>query len=841
MSIWAIIPLITSIAYLVILTFSLPYLRRRRNILFGIYVAVAGFWSFSSFQLHLEAPPARTLLWNQILVVALVWTLFAWFHFILSYCGRTGRRWVYFGYSFLLVLAVLTFSGRIVQYSYVADGVLHHSLGNSIFLIGAISLVFVGASLYLLLKNYRQSLDPIDRNRTLYLVTGWSVLTLFSYSNLVPALAEMPLDHIGSLINALLISYAVSKFSLLDMKLVVRRGLAYTILGLGFLAAFGTAVFVGRVFFPDYSFNTFVLAGTTLVLLLALVTRPLRVSIQEAVDRFFYRDTYTYREALVGFSTDMAKVINLDELADRMLPAICKALRITQVALLFEDESSGDFTEHFVYPKTLDGTTDRLSFNRDNPILAWLEKEDKHLDVGAMFTIPQFMGLWEVERAKLTSSNTQVLCPVKSRGKLIGILALGKKVRTGLYTHEDIELVMGMASQAGIVVENARLYALATLKANIDGLTGLYNHRHLQERLEQEIARSARSGTDSSLIMLDLDFFKTFNDIYGHLAGDMALQRVAGCIRNSIRSMDVAFRYGGEEFAVLLPETNLDDAYRVAERIRTTIESNASFKTVPITASVGVTSWAGIGHVRREDVIANADAALYEAKERGRNKTCVPTDLIKPELTPVTVEVITKARAASVIYALAATVDAKDHYTYGHSKKVSQFAQALAAELGLPQEKVALLRAAGLLHDIGKIAVPDSILSKASPLTEEEWEAIREHPKLGADILRHVTDLLNCLPAITHHHERFDGTGYPQGLKGTDIPLEARLLCVADAYDAITSTRAYRVKMTPEQALVELERFSGTQFDPELVKAFCRLMRASNEIALTTVTRAKDH
>jgi putative nucleotidyltransferase with HDIG domain len=185
---------------------------------------------------------------------------------------------------------------------------------------------------------------------------------------------------------------------------------------------------------------------------------------------------------------------------------------------------------------------------------------------------------------------------------------------------------------------------------------------------------------------------------------------------------------------------------------------------------------------------------------------------------------VTEKGALSIIYALAATVDAKDHYTYGHSKKVSEYAVAAAETLDIPKDRIATIRAAALLHDIGKIGVPDSILNKQGPLSEAEWEPIKEHPQLGVEILRHVIDLINCLPAILHHHEHYDGTGYPFGLQGNNIPLEARLLAIADAYDAMTSLRPYRKRLLPQEALNELKRCAGTQFDPEMVEKFCELM-----------------
>ncbi len=248
---------------------------------------------------------------------------------------------------------------------------------------------------------------------------------------------------------------------------------------------------------------------------------------------------------------------------------------------------------------------------------------------------------------------------------------------------------------------------------------------------------------------------------------------------------------------------------------------------MPITVSIGIASWPADG-VMKEEIIARADAALYRAKQSGRNRTCLSSDLAKKEETPdVNTELEARPRALSIIYALAATVDAKDHYTYGHSRKVSEYSVAVAEALNLPPDKVATIRAASLLHDIGKVGIPDSILSKEGPLTDKEWEPVKVHPQLGVEILRHIIDLVNCLPAILHHHEHYDGKGYPSGLKGDSIPIEGRILAIADAYDAMTSPRPYREQLSAQDALDELKRCAGTQFDPELVEVFLELIEAS--------------
>lgn len=821
MNIWAAIPLVTCVFYGILLVFILQQVQRRANKIFAFYIGIAAFWSFSSFMLHLDGVPAeQTLLWNQILVVALAWTLIAYYHFVRAYTNQPGGRGVYFGYIVLVLLAGFAFSGNIIEYSYVTDGTLYHELGASLYFLMAFMLTYASFIFFQLIRKYRDSTDPIDRNRTMYLLAGWSVLVMLTLTNAIPSLAGMPLDHMGSLINALIISYAISRFHLLNIRLVARRGLSYITL-VGFIVGVAALyIFFGYKYLTDQPMIFTVSLSTIFVLLLVIAARPLSNLVENNIDRLFYRRNYDSRKALLSFNDKMGNILDLDELAKELLPSVTGTLHISRSELLFQDNKSGDFKVHYAHPKQDKEPEDELSLNPDNPVIAWLDKRNSPLYIEQIDNIAELKGLWQTEKEQLEKSGLGAFYPFKSRDKLIGVLALGKKESGGPYSHEDMQLIAGIANQAGVIIENAQLYQQARTRANTDELTGLYNHRSFHERIEQEIARGSRFGGTFSLIMLDIDLFKAYNDIYGHLAGDQVLRKVGRYLENSVRSIDLAFRYGGEEFVVILPEARLDDAYKVAERIRKTIESKTSSRAMPITASLGVGNWPNDG-VMKEEVIGLTDAALYRAKQTGRNRTCLSSDVLKPETSLIGIELESKPRALSIIYALAATVDAKDSYTYGHSRKVSEYAVAVSEKLNMPQDKVNNIRAASLLHDIGKVGVPDSILNKKEPLTDEEWKPIKEHPKLGVEILRHVIDLANCLPTILHHHEHYDGSGYPAGLKGKQIPLEARVLSVADAYDAMTSPRPYRERLSMEEATKELRRCAGTQFDPEVVELFC--------------------
>ena len=836
MNLWGIIPLISCLTFTILFILVLQQVRRQGDKVFAIFLFASAIWSFTSFMLvfNPSASSQYLIFWNGLVIAAIPWVAVSYYHFIRAYINKPGGIGLYLGYAIVLIILALCLGGYVVKSATLVDGFLYHEIRPWDYVIACILIPICATTMVMLVRRYRSSIDPTDRNRTMYLMVGWGTLVVISYiTPFTPALSGLPTDHIGNLANALIIAYAISRLQLLNIRFVIRRGLAYFILASTLVGVYIGIIFLGQEFFADQPTYISTLFATVIALLLVFLARPLRYAIQERVDRLFYRETYESRQTLLSFSTRMGNILNLKQLADEMLPAITKAIHITQAKLLFQDTSSGDFTTQFIYPEAEGDLSEELRFNVDNPITAWLEKEGIPLSLGQIDSIPEFKGLWETEKERLITSNSEFLYPIKSRGNVVGILALGKKRRGRLYSYEDVELVRGMTNQAGIIIENAQLYSQAVVRANTDGLTGLYNHRHFHERLEQEIARGSRFGTTFSLIMLDLDLFKAYNDIYGHLAGDKILKRIGRYIDSSLRSIDLAFRYGGEEFTVILPETRLDDAYRVAERIRKTIESKTSSRAMPITASVGVACWPVDG-IMKEEIVSRADAALYRAKQAGRNRTFLSSDIAQPETPLIGVELEARPRALSIIYALAATVDAKDHYTYGHSRKVSDYSVAIAEALDMPLDKIAILRAAGLLHDIGKVGIPDSILSKAGPLSEEEWGPVREHPQLGVEILRHIIDLVNCLPAILHHHEHYDGKGYPSGLKGDSIPVEARILAIADAYDAMTSPRSYREQLPPQQAIDELKRCAGTQFDSELVDIFCKIIGLTSSKSLKT-------
>lgn len=420
--------------------------------------------------------------------------------------------------------------------------------------------------------------------------------------------------------------------------------------------------------------------------------------------------------------------------------------------------------------------------------------------------------------ARLEGLQSVISIPLKSKGETLGAMNVFSRKRTDFPT-EDIRLLETISGQIGIAIENAQLLERLSELSETDELTGLYNRRTFYEMLDAEIKNSVKYNRPVSLVMLDLDGFKAFNDKFGHTSGDAALRNFASALQSALRKTDVAFRYGGDEFTIILPGTEAEKAVPIIDRIRKkwlqSPHSQYYNADTPIKFSTGIAQFPDDTETI-DGMVFLSDTALFIAKRGGGYHHTLVSEL--GELPP---EVLGAATMEQV-YALAATVDAQAPYTDGHSMRVSTVAEKIGLAIGLDEEQLSQLHAAALLHDIGKIGVPDIIVTKPDSLSKDERRVIEKHPVEGAKILSHVQELSAVVPIVLHHHEWYNGAGYPEGLKGEDIPLLARILTVADSYDTMTTPLPHKKAMTHQQAVDELQRYAGIQFDPELVDIFCR-------------------
>jgi diguanylate cyclase (GGDEF)-like protein len=384
-------------------------------------------------------------------------------------------------------------------------------------------------------------------------------------------------------------------------------------------------------------------------------------------------------------------------------------------------------------------------------------------------------------------------------------------------------LTVGTGVTAGLVIASQRgrierLVERLSDAARTDPLTGLLNRRAFEEQFELELERSRRSGRPLSVVVGDLDGFKGVNDRLGHAAGDLLLEALAGELVRWKRRVDVAARIGGEEFALLLPQADERGAFIVAERLRHAVLRAFAAEPLPLTISFGLASWPSHGD-DADALLDAADRALYGAKHMGRDRTVIFSAEVARALRPGDEGEIQLATVVN----LAEALDIRDTGTARHSQSVGRYARMMADEIGLPPERVERVRIAGVLHDVGKIGIADRVLNKAGPLDPRELAEMRAHPQIAARLLSRP-EFVDLRAWILAHHERPDGRGYPYGLRGEEIPLEARILAVADAYEAMTADRVYRPALGEAAARAELERCSGAQFDEAVVDAFMQAL-----------------
>jgi diguanylate cyclase (GGDEF)-like protein len=800
MNVCALIPFIATIAYiplLVTVAGSRPWQRRR--ILFLLFLIPAMLWSLGDYFWRSNFYPQYTLILGRVTITFAILLAIQLHCFASSFFAPGQGRWLPFAYAALALSVTLVFLGYVPESVYVSGDRLYPIYGKWVIVMFAPLLFLAGRDFYVFGKMLRTLDNPVLYNQIVSLLLGLSTLIFFCIVGVLPYGRDYPISHLGNLFNAFILSYAVIRHQLVDIRVVLRQGMAWLSLGIVGTVSFWLIFVVLHGVFGFQLDLTASFVATLVSLLVAVFIYRLRGYFFEAMNRVFQGSSYNYRQQLSQFTRTIHNVFSLKEQGGELLALLTKAVGIKQACLLFPETGSEDFNAQFAEPDDADNELSCLKLNASHPVVKYLEREQKTLTRENLTFLPEFLGLWEQEKEEIKVKGIELFMPLISRDHLIAILVLGRK-RSGKYLLEDfhlleditgrvavsmekeylreqlrereeelsvinrssaiitssldiqeiydsfikelkkvvdvswaaimlieesglcfqalssdvdytrqvgervtmegsgtkwvvthgeavvepdllresrftagreliqqgirsvaylpliakgeaigsfivasrkpnaysqrhIMLLEQLASQIAMPVENSRLYARTATRARIDELTGLFNRRSLDEVIDSEISRHSRYGGVFSLAILDLDSFKAFNDSYGHLAGDGILGQVGSIIKNTIRGSDQAFRYGGDEFAVLLPETTTGAASQVVERVRQKIATNLETGDIPITASIGLASWPadGIGQV---DIIAAADGALYKAKRSGGNRiNCVSGALLPLDVT----------------------------------------------------------------------------------------------------------------------------------------------------------------------------------------------------------------
>lgn len=446
-------------------------------------------------------------------------------------------------------------------------------------------------------------------------------------------------------------------------------------------------------------------------------------------------------------------------------------------------------------------------------------------------------------------NSSTVIIPLISANKTIGVFIMEDKNSQ----HDEIIYNL-IAKYSALVMHNLELIEKSEEFVNTDTLTLLYNHRGFQELLSNELARSKTTKQPLSVIMMDINNITKINREQGHAKGDEVIKLVAEKVRQNVREGDIAGRYGGDEIAIILPKTSSDRAKYLAEYLTYSLSCCFIDNIGPIKVSVGVATYPDCAE-DKEKLLLLAEQAMYISQAKGYKDGMSAiisssdfnfwddvalksyAEVVSKRHAQLGInfeeELITKfhsdhnlsgTKIREIATSLAGAIDAKDTYTKGHSTSVSRYSEALARAINLPEAEVERITLGALLHDVGKIGIPENVLRKEGPLSDEEWQIMKQHPVIGVDkVLQPNPNLRDLIPIVKYHHERIDGTGYPEGLKGNKIPLAAKIVAIADTYHALTSDRPYRKGMNIEKAVAILEEGAGTQWDSDLTRTFIQI------------------
>ncbi len=989
MNVYALFPLFATVVYIPLLAMTIiSRPRQKRHLLFIAFLVSAMTWSTLDYFFRGDIFPNHTLLiWNLTLVCYPLMAV-QFYQFISSFFGPGKGRWLWFAYGSLAVIFTLAALGYIGEGYHYENGRFYPEYGFGVLVIIVPLLVLAVRAFIILYNRLKANENPVLCNQLMSLLVSLGVVTSFSLITQLPWGREYPISHIGGILVGFILSYAVLRHNLIDIRMFLRKGAAWVTFGIiGIVAYWLIIILLHTIVSFTLDFATLYVATGIAVLVVAILFK-VRGYFFELVTRAFQGSRYENRRRLDEFTDKIHNVFSLKEQGSELLDLLLRSINVTQACLMFPEAGSEDYIAQFTEPYLKNAELNSFRLQAGDLIINYLNREHTTLLRDDLETNPAFLGMWAKEREEIHGRDISMFVPLISRDQLIAILVLGSKVsgrftledfniisdvtnrvavsmekeflreqlrereeelsvinnssailsssldiqeifgsfieelkkvvdvtwasivleedgellcaalsspehsyykmgdtipmegsgvgwvitnrkpfiepdlekdssfRTGedhlshglktvvylpliakgriigcfmvagsranAYSHRHVRLLEQLASQIAMPLENSQLYAQAEKKARVDELTGLLNRRSLDEMLDNEISRHSRYGGEFSLAILDLDNFKAYNDTFGHLSGDVLLREIGARIKASIRTADSAFRYGGDEFAIVLPRTDIESARQVAERVGRRIAANINAGEVAITASIGIAVWPhdGISH---SDIITAADTTLYHAKRAGGNRTVCASSIPETDILAGTLGSRVRSgdeRVLEVANVFARTVDNVSRSARDHSLAVSKYAAMLGRELGLDPEEQDSLQTSALLHDIGKLAISKDILNKDGELTPEEQETLRGHCRTGASIVGNIPEIAHCREAVLHHHELYDGSGYPGGLSGAAIPLSARILGVANAFAMMTDPNDSGTSLSPSQALEELKKNAGKKFDPELVAVF---------------------
>jgi len=808
----SVVPIIAFVLYsglYLIVVSSKPRTPAKRA--FMLYLLANVLWSLSAFFVLIDTQ--RTILWFRVMSACGLATYILIYNFVQSFLEKR-KIWstVVLIYAFLAM--ILTVSTNLVIASATSAGglITNYEFAPLIGVVVGPGYIVGLYSIYTLIRGILDTEDIIRRNRISYLLFGIVVGFIGTFINFTP-LGKYPFDIAANGITALIIAYSILRYQLLDIRIVIRQGMLYSIPTI----IIGTTYFLVITLFINlfglFSGGGIFITSLVVAVLTALIAEPLRVRAQAIIDRMFFREKYNSTQMLQTLSGSVASVLDIYKITTMILDEVCSTLHIPMASFFLRDQVTGRFQ---LTTQIGQDEAQNIEFRQGHPMVLWLLSHDKPLTRHDMEVLPQFQSLWHSERKDLELLNAELFIPIKVHDVLVGIFLVGSKRSEQAYTMEDILTLSTVANQTAVAIENARLYTSEQTRLHeMDVLYSMARRLVTLDNFEDVVRVVAQHAVDSTKASYARILTREENGDYTCRAVHSLAQPLDDLNKREVEPLVAEHYYnwimqGGQPEVVQSNDPDLHPEERAV------LFYNGA-KSICLSPLKGVDKNIGL-------LILGNDQSLHEdafplSKQRLIN---VISDYAASAIQRAILHEQLEETFLETIIALANAVDARDSYTGDHSQRMAEISSQIGRVMNLPTAEIEALHWASILHDIGKIGVPDEILNKKGPLTKKEWGIMKEHPVTGAQIVAPVKYLARVSPIILAHHERIDGTGYPYGLEGVEIPLGSRILAVVDAYVAIRDKRVYSEAHSHEEAVAELRRASGTQFDSEIVDVFCK-------------------
>lgn len=789
-------------------------------------------WTGGSFCMRTQLFPGVNF-WYQVSLTGMLLICFAFCWFLMEF---TDHRNVFLKRLWFILMAGISVVNIFTDFFLKAPEAVESGNGEVVFIYHItwtvvfmfIACCSIGGHMFILMGRYYFD-NSFKRQQMKPLMIGVAVVFGCLILWTLPAFKGFPIDIMSALFMVICMMFTLYKRRLFKLTFLFSRESCYFI---SILVSFGLMFYFLK---PLERLLVFILGdGSTkiimaLCLIYAVFTVLLYLGMKSFINNVFIKDEIARGNVLREFSMTVSNTLNVEDILDRLVNVIDDTIPVNDIFVFIRSDDDRNYNIAY----SLSPLSERSAvISAANPIVDQLINNDECILMDEFRCLTVYKSMWESEKTQLEQLGTACFIALKDEQELVGIVAVSGKKDRSRFTYDDISFLDSVGSVCSIAVKNSRLYEKAWYEARIDELTGLLNRKYFYEILDKEFEKNRNQSL--SLVLINLDDFKLYNQIYGDKQGDAALKKVGEILKATVGKSGYVARCSGKEFAIILPMFDTLGARRITDAVlqqisvmNKSVDDDADYSTRVLTASCGICT-APYGASSARELLDNADMAVYQVKRNGKNGILATTSSSVTGGTDPEKEKLDKSSLykeyAATIYALTAAIDTKDHYTFNHSENVEYYARTLAENLDLNEESVEIVREAALLHDVGKIGIAEEILNKRTGLTDKEFEIMKGHVMNSVGIIRHLPSLDYVIPAVISHHERWDGRGYPRNLKGEEIPYFGRILCIADAFDAMISKRAYKEAFPVGYALDEIRNNAGTQFDPVLAEVFIRLV-----------------